>query len=109
MTTAVSEILKQVEQLSDDEQFVLVASLTEQLEQSTESAERNDRPPRDVDSVSQTQQGSEADLPAEPDDGKIPDVFSLNRVPPQRTYTMRVRYKFVGPGKPKPYPLSDER
>lgn len=103
MTTAVSEILKQVERLSDDEQFVLVASLTEQLEQSTESVERNDRSPRDVDSV------SEADLPAEPDEGKIPDVFSLNRVPPQRTYTMRVRYKFVGPGKPKPYPLGDER
>jgi hypothetical protein len=35
------------------------------------------------------------------------DVFSLNRVPPKRTYTIRVRYKFAGRGKPLPY-LEDE-
>ena len=36
------------------------------------------------------------------------DVFSLNRVPPKRTYTMRVKYKFIGRGQPRPYPLDDE-
>lgn len=40
--------------------------------------------------------------------GSTWDVFSLNRVPPKRTYTTHVRYNFVGRGKPRPFPLEDE-
>lgn len=44
----------------------------------------------------------------EVEDDEIPDVFSLNRVPPKRVYTKRVRYKFVGRMKPMPYDLDDD-
>ncbi len=68
MKTEASEILKQAERLSVDEQM----------------------------------EGEEAE------DDEIPDVFSLNRVPPKRVYTMRVSYKFVGRMKPMTYDLDDD-
>lgn len=41
-------------------------------------------------------------------DNEILDVFSLNRVPPKRTYMARARFHRVGRGKPMPYKLDDE-
>ena len=34
--------------------------------------------------------------------------ISYNPVPPNRTFTVRVRYHFKGRGEPLPYPLDDE-
>ncbi len=36
------------------------------------------------------------------------DVSSLEVIPPKRTYTMRVRYKYAGRGLPLPYDFADE-
>ena len=35
------------------------------------------------------------------------DVFSLNRVPPKRAYTMRARFHYAGRGKPRRYDFGD--
>jgi hypothetical protein len=101
MTVAVSEILKQAAFLSVEEQQELAARLLEQARQQLDSQPSDGTPGESP--ASATPESSE-----ETDDDSILDVFSLNRVPPKRTYTMKVRYKFVGRGKPMPYELDDD-
>jgi hypothetical protein len=118
MSTAVNEILKQVDRLSTDEQLELAAKLNERLERHTEPDSDNGYLPEPVEVAPDPQTEAEARLheeteaeaclSEETEEDEIPDVFSLNRVPPKRTYTMHVKYKFVGRGKPRPYPLEDE-
>jgi len=42
------------------------------------------------------------------EESAIPDISSLNRVPPTRTYVIRTKYRYAGVGKPRPYPLDDQ-
>ena len=42
------------------------------------------------------------------DDNELPDVFSLNRVPPKRVYMARAKFHHVGRGKPMSYNLNAE-
>lgn len=45
--------------------------------------------------------------PDEEEEYLIFDVHCLNRVLPKRTYTIKVRYKFVGRLQPRRYDLGD--
>lgn len=86
----------------------LAVRLTERLEQKAEPATDNGNQPEAVDVAATAQAGEETISSEEAEEGETPDVFSLNRVPPKRSYTMRVKYEFVGRGKPRPYPLENE-
>lgn len=37
------------------------------------------------------------------------EAFNLNRAQPKQVYKRRVQYKLTGKGKPKPFPLDDEK
>ena len=39
------------------------------------------------------------------DPGSDAEVFSLQKVAPKRKYAVKVKYNFVGKGKPQPFPL----
>ncbi|MGH9832901.1 MAG: hypothetical protein ACREBD_28385 [Blastocatellia bacterium] len=105
MTTAVSEILKQAAFLSAEEQQELAARLLEQARQQPDQQHSNGTP---GESAPPLPASAVPEVGEEADDDSILDVFSLNRVPPKRTYTMQVSYKFIGRGKPMPYELDDD-
>ena len=101
MTVAVSEILKQAALLSAEEQQELAARLLEQARQQLDS-QPSDGTPEESPASTAPENGEETD------DDSILDVFSLNRVPPKRTYMARARFHYVGRGKPMPYELDDD-
>lgn len=109
MTIAISEIMKQVELLSATEQEELTRQLIERTRQRQASQHQNGQTPASAsESLPPAQalaveQGSE-----EAEEEFITDVFSLNRVPPKRTYMARARFRYVGRGKPMPYELDDD-
>jgi len=105
MTVAVSEILKQASLLSAEEQQELAARLLEQARQQLDSQPSYETPGESTPALPASaapENGEEAD------DDSILDVFSLNRVPPKRTYMARARFHYVGRGKPMPYELDDD-
>lgn len=102
MTLAISEILKQVELLSPDEQQELKHVLDERLRAQPATTYSNGVP-KESTPVSVMLESDEAE-----DDDAIFDVHSLNRVPPKRTYLARAKFHFVGRGKPMPYELDSD-
>jgi hypothetical protein len=108
MSTAVNEILKQVDRLSMDEQLELAAKLNERLERHAEPDSDNGYLPEPNEVAPEAETEAEARLYEETEDDEIPDVSTLNRVPPKRTYMARARFHYVGRGKPLPYDLDDD-
>jgi hypothetical protein len=135
MTTAVSEILKQVEWLSVEEKLTLTATLIEQMQPNDDtrlqSIPGNEPPanhkPRDISSLkrrlpeesyeperqfadggtSGSARDDISDIFGDDADG-IPDAFELNRAPPKRTYTIRGRFQFLGRATPLPLELDED-
>jgi len=100
MSIAVSEILKQVEGLSVDEQMELTTRLLEQVRQPIDPGIQNGQQAETDDEMSLRPEGESL----EGDEGEEGlDAFSLNHVPPKRTYTAYARFYYAGRGKPLPY------
>ncbi len=101
MTTAVNEILKQVELLSPEEQRELALKLMELARQNTAALSPNAGPAKAV----------EAGAPAQPDaaedDEDWLDVFSPNHAPPKDTFEIKVRFVDGGRGQPRRYDFGD--
>lgn len=106
MAMAASEILKQAEQLSADEQVELATKLMEQARQIAKALPRNGHQ-REVPAAEPGQSGVEEGASDENETEEGLDVFSLNHVPPKWTYMAQARFYYVGRGKPTPYDLSD--
>ncbi len=101
MTTAVSEILQQVEFLSPTEQLELTAKLAERAQQNATPAPHNGSP------------AFEAELPApseaaadDEDWLESLDVFDLKRMPPEDSFVVRMRFVEAGMGEPLRYDFS---
>lgn len=138
MTTAVSDILKQVEPLSNQEKLELAARLIEQAQPNGQTSLHSLSKQEARDEIGEDAKNSleDFDLNHKPllgshelrlgDGGRIEpsrydfsdvlaeeterftDVFELNHVPPARTYTIRARYQFAGHITPLPYHLEEE-
>jgi hypothetical protein len=104
MTTAVSEILKQAEQLSPDEQMELVTKLMEQARRRAESPLRNGEA-SGAESLSQPDAEERASENGEEEDWL--DNLDLKLMPPKWTYTAHVRFHYVGRLQPLPYDFDD--
>lgn len=92
MTTAVSEILKQAERLSPDEQVELATNLMEQAQRHAEAS---------------SQLCTEEDVSENEEEGDWLDTLDLKLMPLKIAYTKHVRYRFVGRMKPLPYDFGD--
>jgi hypothetical protein len=104
MSTAISEILKQAERLSIEEQLELAAKLTEQAQRRAEASPRNGEVT-----------GAEApSLPClgegvsenEEDEDWL-DTLDLKMMPLKTAYTARVRFHYVGRLQPLPFDFDD--
>lgn len=107
MTTAVSEILKQAETLSADEQVELAARLLEQARQTAEAAPHNGRHDETVNAEASPQTGGEESLSESDEDDDWLDVFSLKHVPPEDSFVVQMRFVDGGEGKPRRYDFGD--
>ena len=108
MTIAISEILQQVESLSLAEQRELAHELMARTRQRSASQPQNGKPAETGESSPPAQPFTAGQGEEEAADDFIVDVFSLNRVPPKRTYLARAKFHYVGRGKPMPYELDDD-
>jgi hypothetical protein len=104
MSTAVSEILKQAEQLSPDERVELMTGLMEQAQRRAAPPLRNGEA-SGAESLSQPgveERGSE--------NGEEEDWLGnldLKPMPPKWTYTGHVQFHYVGRLQPLPYDFGD--
>lgn len=94
MTIAISEILKQVELLSLEEQQELAAKVMEQAQRKAANG-------------TSTTTASAASFEEDTDEEEGLDVFSLNHVPPKDSYTVMVRFVDGGRGEPARYDFSE--
>ncbi|MGH9930941.1 MAG: hypothetical protein ACREA9_17165 [Pyrinomonadaceae bacterium] len=107
MTTAVSEILKQAEQLSPDERLELAARLNGRWEQNAEPKTDNGNLPEAVAAPATAQLSAEAGGSEDDEEDNWLDTLDLKLMPPKRTYMARARFHYVGRGKPLPYDFGD--
>ncbi|MCI0392315.1 MAG: hypothetical protein MOB07_26585 [Acidobacteria bacterium] len=104
MTIAVSEILKQAERLSVEEQLELAAKLTEQAQRRAQLSPRNgevtgaERP---------SQPGLEEGVSEEEEEDDWLDTLDLKLMPLEPTYTARVRFHYIGRLEPLPFDFDD--
>ncbi|MGH9844129.1 MAG: hypothetical protein ACREEM_35840 [Blastocatellia bacterium] len=104
---AVSEMLKQAERLSADEQVELATRLMEQARQTAETLPRNGRPGEASGAELPAQLGVEARGHENDGEDDWLDTLDLKLMPPKRTYTARVRFHYVGRLQPLPYDFGD--
>ncbi len=104
MTIAISEILKQVELLSSEERQELATKLVGSAQQSATALSPNghqaeaDAPPL----ISAEESAGE-----DAEEENWLDNLVLNRVPPKRTYTIKVKFVDGGRGLPRRYDFGD--
>lgn len=108
MASALTEILKQAEQLSVEEQLELAARLKEQAQRHAEATPHNGCQGEASGAEPPAQPGAEESVSENDEEEDWLDVFRLNHVPPKRTYMARARFHYVGRGKPMPYELDDD-
>lgn len=102
MSIAVSEILKQVDLLPVDEQTELTARLIARAERSAGLTTKNGHQSGNDDgALLQDNVEMESLEDDEVEEGL--DVFSLNHVPPKRTYMAYAQFYYAGRGEPQPY------
>lgn len=104
MTTAVSEIMKQAEQLSTDEQMELAAKLMEQAQRHAEATPRNGAAPG---AGPPSQPCAEEGVSQNDEEEDWLDVFSLKHMPPIDSYTVMVKFVDGGYGQPRRYDFGD--
>ncbi len=106
MTTAVSEILQQVEFLSPAEQLELTARLAERARQNAAAVPHNGHPREPV-GAEPPSADTEERAGEDAEEENWLDTLDLKLMPLNRTFTARVRFRAVGRLQPLPYDLSD--
>ncbi|MCI0423898.1 MAG: hypothetical protein L0312_32590 [Acidobacteria bacterium] len=106
MTIAVSEILKQAELLSAEEQLELAAKLTEQAQRHVEAQPRNGEAPGAEAPSQPSAEGRASEYDDEEEEEWL-DVFRLNHAPPLDSYVIKVKFVDGGIGQPRRYDFGD--
>ncbi len=102
MSIAISEILKQAEMLSAEEQLELAARLTEQAQRRAEGAPRNG----EVTGAEAPSQPCLEEVVSEEEEDWL-DTLDLKLMPPKWTYQARAKFYYASRGEPLPYDFGD--
>lgn len=107
MASALTEILKQAEQLSAEEQLELAARLMEQAQRHAEATPHNGRQGEAAGTEPSSPPGAGESVSKNDEEEDWLDAFSLNHVPPKASYVIKVKFVDGGRGQPRRYDFGD--